>query len=667
MPQITRRELLITGLAGLGGAMNGRRLSAQTLGAAAANPYVDSTIMDKLPFGAHSHMLQPWRSYGETVRASDFLRGIGVVFDPNQPLPDLVIEMAARCDIRHARFEISWSQVAWNDESTLTDDQRSQSLRHTLARCRANSIRPLICLNANHGMPCPSRVFTRAALGSAEAGARRLTLDSTNGLVINHSGLSNLTERWAAEVFVTGIEGHTVALSKPLPAGKTIEAGQPLTFATLKYEPFSVPGTERNAATLAGWLRYLDAVGDFVSSALGTGAETDKGFDLEIWNELSFGTKFLSINNYYDPQLYDYDESTIRDEIVNRTAEHVAADGARFSGVRLTNGFASTTPWPASSLQPERIVALSKHPYPPRLQFPQDEQRSTKNVDRQGRVTTYVPAYRAYFPEYYATAIQTETIVRDMGPRTDDIYGKKHGRFARRINGVTQPVGVWITEMGVNPREAGVADPAAASRVKMKSIVRSLMFFLNKGAERLYVYSACGGNVEYGIIDDRFIEYAMHHASYPSDDTPYLSSALVVLRRIVAQMRSGTEQSGEAIRTLNFATSENPGSALQIPGDAALNIAPLRNIDALVLLPYQVHRSKFVIAYYVMTKDVRTDMTPEEMSVDILGINGIRAAVNSYDPVRDEWGLPRVDGKKQNGLTVNLLVSDTPQLLVVSD
>jgi hypothetical protein len=675
MAALTRRNLLAAGLAGLAGVARSGCAAARPAEVAVDTfPYVDPSIMEKLPFGTHSHMLQPWRSYLDTVPASDFLRGLGLVLDADRQVPDLALAMAARCGIAHARMEIAWDRVSWDDARRLADDSVSRDLHRLLVSCRRNAIRPLICLNANHGMPCPSRVFTRHATVPASAGARTLTLDSAADLVIGRSGLSNLTDYWAAEVIVVGIEGNTISLSKPLPVpmqdGRPgpgeIKAGQPLTFATLKYEPFSEPGSARNAATMAGWLEYVDAVAAFVTAALGTADAADKGFDLEIWNELSFGSKFLSIDNYYEPKLFDYDESTIWDDVVARTVEHLDAGADRFAGVVVTNGFASTVPWPASSLQPPRVSALSKHPYPPRYVFPQDEQRNTKNLDCFGRATSYVPHYRAYFPEYYATAIQTETIVRDMGPRTDDIYGKKHGRYARRIDGAVRPVRVWLTEMGVNPREARAGEGSAAA-LKMKATIRALLFYLNAGAERLYLYSACGGDAEYGIIADRFIDYAKHHATYPSDETAYLSPTLAVLRRIVAHMRGRIEGGDGGRRQLAFATREEPGSAVQVPGDAALGIAPLRNVDALVLLPYQLSNGSFIVAYYAMTRDIRVEMKPEEMTIDVGGVDGLRASVSAYDPVRDESHSPRVAKRRQDGLTVTLSVLDYPRLLVLRD
>ena len=70
--------------------------------------------------------------------------------------------------------------------------------------------------------------------------------------------------------------------------------------------------------------------------------------------------------------------------------------------------------------------------------------------------SNFAPSYEASFPEYFASALQTETIVRDMAPFTTDIYRVAHGRFARPDN----PCWCWITEVNYAPGEDGVRDPA---------------------------------------------------------------------------------------------------------------------------------------------------------------------------------------------------------------
>ena len=48
-----------------------------------------------------------------------------------------------------------------------------------------------------------------------------------------------------------------------------------------------------------------------------------------------------------------------------------------------------------------------------------------------GRPASYVPTYTARFQEYFGTAVQTETLVRDTGPFTTTVGGVAHGRDAR--------------------------------------------------------------------------------------------------------------------------------------------------------------------------------------------------------------------------------------------
>src|ERR1019366_1008662 len=100
-----------------------------------------------------------------------------------------------------------------------------------------------------------------------------------------------------------------------------------------------------------------------MTEILGTQNAADKGFDLEIWNELTFGTKYLTINNYYATKRYDYNEDSIWTNLVRETAAHIAAKGTDWSGVKIEDGFGNTIPWTASSQEPSNVVAIGKHPY----------------------------------------------------------------------------------------------------------------------------------------------------------------------------------------------------------------------------------------------------------------------------------------------------------------
>jgi hypothetical protein len=607
--------------------------------------------------------MQPWRSYRQTVSTGSFLRGIGAVV--TMEVPDTAIEMLARSGFVHARFEIGWGTLDFDDESRLDPRQPVSEMERVLRTCARHGLRPLILLNSHHGVPCPTRFSIRTLAEGAAAGVRRIRIDDTSGLIPGQSGLSNLTDFWAAEILATGIDENFLTLSKPLP--RDLPAGASLTVATLRYEPFSVPGTARNDATVAGWLRYAETVRDFATRVLGTEDAADKGFDMEIWNELTFGTGFLSVNNYYEPEPLEYREHEIWQEIVNRTMEHVAATGERFSGIGFTNGFGSTVPWIASSLQPAGISAISKHPYPPVRRFPEDEQVNTRNLDASGQPISAISMYRSWFPEHYATGIQTETMVRDMGPFDNDINGRTHGRFARRIGGEVREVPVWLTEIGISPEDGGVRDQAAALELKAKSTARFLLFFLNMGCERLYLFETKSPDTQLGVTLESFIERAAGGATYPEGDTEavYLSPMLQVVRRIVRHMRQDHNPALPAIRQLNFQIRHDPASAEQVPGIPAEGVEPLRNVDTLALLAYQGGPRRFVVAFYAMTKDIRKDMVEEIMTVRISGVDGSGTGLQIVDLLDDSVRPIKAAQAGPDFLTVSLPVTDMPRLLVI--
>lgn len=666
MVRLTRRAALKAGLIGGPILLTGSALRARSsdVGAEAAGwaPYVDPTLLSKVPFGTHSHYIQPWRSYLDTVPAADFLASIGVVLNEGPRTPEAAIHALARNGFAHARLEISWSEFDFEDGRRL---QNGEPFRRTLAACRAAGLRPLVLLNAHHGLPVPTIRFDATVIADAGVGDRAVRVSTNGRIVPGRTGLSDISEFWAAEIIVTGSSGDRLTLSKPLP--KPFPAGTKLRLATLKFEPFAAVGSPRTETTLAGWVRYVDSVAAVVADALGTTDASDKGFDLEIWNELSFGSKFLSIDNYYDPPLEGSPADRIWAEIVSRTADWVAARPARFAGVRLENGFANTVPWPAAAEQPAAVTAIGKHPYPRHARFPRDEQKNTKCLDARGRTTEWSPRYEAFFPEYFATAIQTETIIRDMGPEITEIYGHRHGRNARRIADRVAPVTVWITEIGANPAEVGIDEPGAAQALKAKAIARALLFYANKGAERIYLYAATGSERDYGLVPSETGDRAERAAVPRAGDGPLSSPSLEAVRRIAAAMREGLSPTLSRRRRLDFRVRPYPQSAMQFSGDGTRENPPLRNGDMLALLPYQVNEHRFVIAYYFVTRDIRVAANPELMTLEVEGLNARELTSAVYDPLANAWSDASIDRAREGVVQTTLEVTDSPRLWMVSD
>jgi hypothetical protein len=626
-----------------------------------SSAYTDPNYQFDIGFGAHSHWIQPWRAYLETVPATRFLNGLGVVLS-NLNNPDLILQHLARHGIKLTRIEIGWGNLNYKDDA-LT----SPSLSATLQACRKWGVRPIILLNSNHGVPCPVRVFNRTVTADAPAGARTVELNDTTGLVLGRSGLSNLTGFWAAEALITAIDGNMVTLSKPLP--KAIAANSKVNMATLKYRPFSPPGTADYDEAIRAWQTYVQTVAEFAAHALGTtDNSSDKGFDLEIWNELTFGSNFLYINTYYQPALYQYNQAVIWGNLLQATASLVQQNPAAFSGVQLADGFASTIPWPCSSKEPVRIAAICKHPYPRDRTFPSgDNGKSSLNAQLQSENATWVPAYRCQFPEYAGTAIQTEHVIRDMSPINTSIVTDKHGRYARVVDGRVVECDEWITEIGSDPHGFGIVDVPTALNLKAKTTARFFCFYLQKGVSKLTLFASGAGDLEYGVVQNNFIQYAKSNKSYPTDDSAYTSPALKITKRIVDKMSEGLDPGLTTTRSLQVTSISDTHDHCQFDGDGTATHPPLYDRDVLAILPFQVNAGRFVIPYYVMMRDVTQSLVPEAFTIGLKGLNAGSIRARAYDPLNDREVAVTVNSRAGDTVTLTVDAADYPYLLIIDD
>jgi hypothetical protein len=639
-----------------------------------STPYTDPAQFTSLPFGNQSHWLQPWRAYLETMPATTFLDGTGINWNVSGSAnPELVAQMLAKHGIRRARVEIGWGKIDFDDETKLANEAEFQP---SLLALKKYGIRPLILLNSHHGVPCPVKFFDRTLTADARAGDTKVQLNDVSELKVGYSGLSNLTDYWAAESLITNISGNTITLSKPLP--ENIKAGTSVLMAVLKYRPFSLPDSKDYQETIVGWQRYVDTVAKFVTDTLGTTSSSDKGFDMEIWNELTFGSNFLDINNYYANEPYNIEYGNIWGKLVKATADYLEAYPQDFQGVLLSNGFSNTIPWTASSKQPTRINAIGMHPYRNRFNFPQDELQGKSEFkgsvpvnalyQEEDKSTFVPPTYSTLFPEIFATGIQTETIVRDMGPITSDIYGTNHGRYAREIDGKVVPVPVWITEVNIGPSED---DPKITAKralaVKAKTTARYFCFYLNKGVTQVHLFAAAGGDRGLGIVKDSFLEYTEQpNAVYPIDDSVYTSPALATLNRIVDKMKEQLDKNLTNTRSLEVVSISDTHGHYQFKGDGTAAHPKLYDRDVFTFLPFQVNAKRFVIPYYVMTRDVMKDLKPEKFTVEIKGIKG-DSSVTAYDPIEDKTVPLTVISRKLNSLTLELTTADYPYLLTIQE
>jgi hypothetical protein len=649
-----------------------------------AGAYIDPRYQTAIWFGAFSHYIQPWRGYLETVPAGVYTNAIGINFISSDSFTqcDLVAHMLAKNGIRRARVEYGWGGINYDDESRLNG---ASGFAAKLRALQKHGIRPLILLNCHQGVPCPVRFFNSTVLGNWPVGSTVMAFTSTNGFVLGRTGPRDLTDYWAAEVLIIGITNvggtNLCLLSKPLP--KAFTNGQSIGMATLKYRPFSAPGSPDYLETIAGWQRYVGTVARFAAETLGTTWAEDKGFDMEIYNELTFGTHFLYINDYYEPDLTNYNGSSIWSNLPRATGDYALSNAALFGGVTFCDGFANTIPWPASSTEHPRIGALSKHPYPGPKTFSGTNQPGGTAINAllgQENRTNFQPTYTIAFIDYPTTALQTETLIRDMSPITTDIYGTRHGRYARVLDGKVLPVYCWMTETGTAPNEWGITNAADGWHLKAKAALRLFPIFINKGVTALYWFNtgaAGSGNDDLwlGACYDSFLEYARTNSVYPANDEPFTSPWLKVVGRVSARIGAGLDPAfatnvapaGGVTRPLTVESISDTHDHFQFAGDGSAAHPHLFNRELLAILPFQANPSRFVIAYYVQTRDMRTNLPPEDYTVLLRGLNLSNATVSVYDPMGDTNAPVSVTPLDRSRATFQLSATDYARLLIVEE
>jgi hypothetical protein len=656
------------------------------------NP-IDPAQQTLLSFGDRSHWLQPWRAYLETVPATKLRDAIGINFNVAPGEAAATATLLARSGFARARVEIGWGALDYETGRIghLAD------VRTILAALRDNGIRPLILLNANHGIPCPARFFDAVITQSAPRGARQVTLDraTAEAVVPGKTGLNSLSSDYkAADVIFTSVDGGVATLAKPLPrdlAPGTYPA------ATLRYAPFGQPRLSDGSSnpgfeqTLAGWLGYVEEVTGEVRGILG-----NDNFDVELWNELSFGSDFLWGFPYYDPPTVQGSGDPTQ-EIAHRTVAWLRDPAHGVSGVGITNGFESERPWASGTTSPPGLSAISKHPYLGMKRFahnpasapapfrPLDALGHTAGVEEGARNhwrDYFVPTYEAFFPEHLLTALQTEHFIRDLSPITTEVYGTPHGRLTRPAGG--EPPTIWITEWNMHPAGADPNLPSVAQmtandvrHMQAKAVLRFATSWVNKGASAVHFYAVKGNGLD--LVDPAFFTSLYEGGgAYPGDDRG--GEAMMGFRRLAAAL-AGARQLRQT-RSLSLQEIGDYEGHKQFDGDGTAAHPPLYDRDVVGFFPYQLDDHRFVVSTYVMTRSIvklyrpnaprddstRYDLPEARFRLTIGGLRtGAGVDVRATDPLSGRSVPTRVVSGAGDTLVVELPLTDSPRLLTIAE
>jgi hypothetical protein len=584
-------------------------------------------------------------------------QGLGIVFNPPPRGADKVAAQAAAAGLRYARVEISWCRVDDSDSPRL---EGMSTTRRLLLALKKHKLRPLILLNANDGCPGPLRKQRIHVTSAARAGDRQVAVDqsSARAIVPGHTGLDLPGGKAAAYLF-TSVSGTRATLSRPL--ATSLSAGSH-DASTLRYEPFTRPGDAHFEETMEGWLEYVALVTAYVKDTLG-----NDDFDVEVWNELAFGSDFLDAGTYYDPEPVAAAPKATEDALLQRTLAFIRNPANGLRDVGVGDGFSNLRPWESGSNVPAGLTAIDKHPYPPRRTFPaQAVFNGVAPVDALGRVDgtrdaagrwhdAFIPSYTAFFPEYFLSGIQTETAIRDLSPITTTVYGTPHGRDTHPP-GAAPPV-VWLTEAGMDP--AGVPKKVLPA-FHAKGALRWATSWLNKGARRVYFYAASSPG--WGIVEGG------------RGGGPTL--------RALGRLTSVLDRGSAAItkpRSLSLLSVSDQAGHRQFSGDGTAAHPSLDDADVLGFFPFQSSNGRVVVAVYVITRDLthvyrqdlgssnpaRYDMPPEWFRITIGGTSGLVAPVSATDPLTGRSTAVKVMSRSGDRLVLDVAVTDSPRLLVL--
>jgi hypothetical protein len=605
--------------------------SSNVRAAEGMHAYVDPTQRE-LPWPYFSFARQPWRSYLETMPASRYLDGLGVVWSglPPSVNEDAAAGALATAGFRRVRVELPWSAMRW-DEMGIVDAYRATTLR-TLRAFAKQGLRPLVLLNAHHAAPCPTLQTEWLLKRDAPAGSRELTFAGrVTDISVGDSMIATLADgAHAGPLVVDVVTGQQrVVLSKP--TTRNLAAGTTVNVAQLKYLPLYPPGRPELERTLDGWVRYVRYTIGLVAATCG------REFDVEIWNELTFGSDFLDIDRYHEKPLFPRRDADFLHqggaawELAQRTVDELRTLAPE---ARAVWGFSNTTFFHTAVKDlPPGTAGQSYHPYGvgARCFGNALESRASNLADQ------FVPSGCATMPEGWAhTFQQTESLIRLLNPRARMEHPARSEHFEH-----------FLTEHGSAPNELGIREPSAAWRAKQKFVLRAPVFWLNKGIAGVFVFNAWTSDpASFGML------------------TPAAtaSPATEALRRMVARFAGATVT--DVTRQLNVTLARVGGDIGVYPNDPNGLRVPQR--DVVAVLPYQTRPNKFLVAVYVMTEDYPRDLEPQLYRMALRPI-AASAQVELYDPLLDRHVLVERFGGAENSLELQFALTDSPRLLEVTE
>lgn len=676
-------------------------------------PYEDPS-QQNVEFGMASYYRSGWRAYMDTRPADYFLNSLGMgingVFKEHiEPVAQMMEEVG----IKSARIELGWGYAQYDDETRFGIPAKEKEFILTLQTLQKHGIRPLVVLNANSAGPVPLTIVSTKLVQAAAEGSTTLKLDPKllDGIVPGYTGLQGQAYQTGFPL-ITKLDTKTGNAQLSAPLAKELPAGE-LRLAKLKYRPFS-PLTFANGEsnpsgqeTLDGWKKYVQNVSAFVRKSLGTDGAPDAGFDVEVWNELTFGSQFLNIDNYYSPPLnfgtdrkFTYKAKTGEDmvgidAILALTVDTISDPANRTPGVKIINGFSNQTPWANhSSLYPGQ-TGFSRHPYASWSESSMNGPGMTPDYFPDRRLNAlgekkdnFLPNLITAHPEFFQTFVRTESLSRDLAPfptlfKDHFRYSNPEGKYGEFWLTENNFITSYFTNELAKAKEIGSNDPAIADwrhHIAAKSTLRNYLFHNHKGIDRQFLYNFKETDSTFAFVPNKFFHVLKANGFQLTDAVrAEAGPQWNALKNVVNLMKQSEPVENPRKLTVSRLIEYMP--RLVFKGDGTVEHPDMYHRDDFVLLPYQLSQRKFAIPYYVMTRDMTKqwdlskdsldpsayDMPEQDFAVTLQNINTDNPKISVYDPIRDSSVPVIFKADKPGELTLMLRTTDYPRFLIIEE
>jgi hypothetical protein len=591
---------------------------------------------------------------------------------------DRVLGTLHRYGLGVFRIEVGWGSTEYRADLTqpMRLSERPDAMyRAVLQAAKRHGFRLIVLLNAHQGAPCASRYTNAKVLSPVRAGDTQalIHIDEPSMVKLGYTGISGLTHYCAAEGLfrqmtpepAAGANAYRVTLTKAF--DKDCPEGENLGVATLQYRPFGDPAAQES--TYAGWGEYADLLARIAQEE----GLADGDLDFELWNELTFGTSFLSIQNY---------DSSIKGEAdFDRMLAVAAAAIRRHFPVKsaVINGFSNTTFFFGGfwgSKRPPGVDAESYHPYGHQWRsFPQHALESKAQHVREvyRNADGFLPQYGTLFPEYKGNYIDSHDLITLMQPEMrEELVREGHAPAAWKR---------YMTENALFIPEANAPEPYATrlreqpERYVSKFFLRLYPFYINKGFSAI-----CDGSLRNpGDWKDSW------EAKYVETGDETWLKALLPLQRMVGLLNGAQDVPPERLVQLRprvFRLGEQTPVVFGTEGAVRLSIIakdfagqrwdPNRVVptaltydDLLCLLPFQIDDSTLAIAAYIQTRNFLEDV-PDAGRYELAfpGLQADADAVRVHDPLEDRE-VPADVTRRGGTLSLTLTLTDCPVWIIL--